>query len=614
MKKIALLTRTWSNNYFRDLMEGISIAVKGKDIRVEVFNAYDIGSSMLKSRNELKIHALPVASQYDALMIFVNSEVNETSLDDIIDEFVEAQKPIISIDRQIEGIPFIGIDNYASEYEIVEHLIKDHNCKTFQYVGGTEFFFDNTERFRAFKDCIEANGLTVDYRYVSHHHFMESDGADAFRLIMERDLPMPDAVVCANDNMAMGYCEAAEVDGFYAAEDYKLVGFDNISEAEIYYPSLSSINKDISKIAQTTVEMLLGAIEGIPIPKKTLMAGAIKYNQSCGCSKDRSVVKEYRKLISENKMRDWADVQQRESRNCLCACRTIEEFQEALHANYKQIGLYEAAVCIKDEILKNDELISDTCYSDHITCYSESSISRVFRLNSVFPKCFENREEQIFIYSSVYFDTDIFGYCVSVYNTEIFDKRYHGAFIDSISLTIENIRQKQLIDSMNQRFKELYVLDQMTGLYNRFGYSTMAGALFEKCKGNIYIEYIDLDNLKKINDTHGHDAGDLAINGTAECIKKVFGGDEIHVRMGGDEFLVMGAFVDEQILINKENELTKQLKEYSEAKKMPVVLEASMGHFFNTGEYTKDDLELILKRADSNMYAAKQKKKKEREE
>lgn len=609
MRKIAVLTRTWSNNYFKDMLSGINEYIKDKDIIVDVFNAYDIGSSALRSKNELSIHSLPLASQYEGLIIFINSKGDDYELDNVIDSFVSINRPVISIDRKIGALPYIGIDNYASEYAMVEHMIKAHGCKLFQYVGGEEDFYDNTERYRAFVDCLKNYNLPLDERYVSHHHFMEDNGREAYERIKEAGLKMPDAVICANDNMAVGYCRAAEKDGLFAPKDYKLCGFDNVDEGQKHYPSITSVNKNITQIAKDSIRYIIEAQNGASIPAINLIAGYVKINDSCGCNKDRDIIMSYRRAIADEKKRDIADRQQRDSRGALCTCNTFEELQKALGTNHKEIGLYEFAACIKEDVYKVGKEPSLLCYSDNMVCYTADKVTRIRRERTLKPIEWENKEDKIFIYSPFYYNTEILGYSITPYKEDIYDKRYHEAVVDSISIAIENIRQKMLIDSMNQKFKELYVIDQMTGLYNRFGYSALAGKLFAQNAGKVFIVYVDIDNLKKMNDNYGHDIGDLSIVGASECIKKVFEEEDIKVRMGGDEFLVVGKFISEEDIISKEERLAEAMKEYSDKNKLPIPLEASIGHAFNIDEIKDTGLERILKEADSRMYATKLKRK-----
>ncbi len=84
--------------------------------------------------------------------------------------------------------------------------------------------------------------------------------------------------------------------------------------------------------------------------------------------------------------------------------------------------------------------------------------------------------------------------------------------------------------------------DDLTGLYNRRGFYTLSAKQHEFASANglcAHIVYIDIDNLKKINDTLGHETGDTAIRETALLLEKVFREWDVIARIGGDEFAVL---------------------------------------------------------------------------
>ena len=176
-------------------------------------------------------------------------------------------------------------------------------------------------------------------------------------------------------------------------------------------------------------------------------------------------------------------------------------------------------------------------------------------------------------------------------------------------MAVENIRQTLVLNEVNQRLEILYIRDSLTGLYNRFGYNSFAGECFKRNHGKVYIVFIDMDNLKKLNDGYGHEMGDVALKGIAEGIRSVYTDTDIHVRMGGDEFLVMGSYVEEEVLRKREIEMGKFLRKYSEENGLPLPLEVSMGYSFNEQPINDTGLESLLHFADARMYEKKQIKK-----
>lgn len=112
--------------------------------------------------------------------------------------------------------------------------------------------------------------------------------------------------------------------------------------------------------------------------------------------------------------------------------------------------------------------------------------------------------------------------------------------------------QKRTEEALIQEIKEhkqteekLYALstrDELTGLYNRRGFFTLVEQqlkMANRGKSVIHIFYADMDNLKEINDTHGHQEGDLALVEVASILKETFRESDIIARVGGDEFVAV---------------------------------------------------------------------------
>lgn len=154
----------------------------------------------------------------------------------MISTYLQHNRKILSIDQQFMEQPSIGIDNYHMFYQIVEHMITVHGCRTLNYLGGPSLNEENQKRFAAFCDCLNQYQLPLDPRRILHMSFLNSDGEQAYQHWKQSGLHLPDAILCANDNMALGYCVAAQRDGYYAPQDFRVSGFDNSEESQIYSP------------------------------------------------------------------------------------------------------------------------------------------------------------------------------------------------------------------------------------------------------------------------------------------------------------------------------------------------------------------------------------------
>ena len=153
-------------------------------------------------------------------------------------------------------------------------------------------------------------------------------------------------------------------------------------------------------------------------------------------------------------------------------------------------------------------------------------------------------------------------------------------------------------------------VDELTKIANRRGFQQVAGHLLPLCKRNsleIEVLFFDLDGFKAINDNLGHKAGDEALQSFAKLLLKGFRNSDVVARLGGDEFVVMMA--GQQVFADRS--LSSMRKLAQEAKSDIVRhLDWSVGRIkFNPDKHR--DIDDLLRAADEQMYAQKNRKKKE---
>jgi diguanylate cyclase (GGDEF)-like protein/PAS domain S-box-containing protein len=164
---------------------------------------------------------------------------------------------------------------------------------------------------------------------------------------------------------------------------------------------------------------------------------------------------------------------------------------------------------------------------------------------------------------------------------------------------------------MEEEILTLSITDQLTGLHNRRGFLSLAGQqlkLAERNKSGMLLFFADLDGLKRINDTLGHEEGDKALIEAATVFKETFRTSDIIARLGGDEYAALAVDITEtnsgiftarlQSLIDKQNR--QDGRRYS--------LAISVGCSFYDPEHPCSIDELMV-RADQLMYEQKQNKK-----
>ena len=195
---------------------------------------------------------------------------------------------------------------------------------------------------------------------------------------------------------------------------------------------------------------------------------------------------------------------------------------------------------------------------------------------------------------------------VSVYARAQFNDKGQVKWIDGVLEDITKRKQKE------DRLRALSLVDDLTGLYNRRGFMTLAEHQLKiacRKKKAVILLFIDLDNLKAINDEFGHSIGDRALIEMMNILKATFRKYDIIARIGGDEFVVLtsetGATRAEDLYIR----LQTSLESFNKKTKLPFVLELSVGWAHYNPEKPQT-VNKLLSMADRSMYRHKQSKKK----
>jgi diguanylate cyclase (GGDEF)-like protein len=189
----------------------------------------------------------------------------------------------------------------------------------------------------------------------------------------------------------------------------------------------------------------------------------------------------------------------------------------------------------------------------------------------------------------------------------------YGAILIKRRKDTEDELKRTLItlEEYNNKLKQISENDEMTGLLNRRGFLSRAihhSNLSKRQKTEFLIVFIDVDNLKKINDKYGHYTGDEAIILSSAVLKETFRDIDIICRLGGDEFIVMAVNSAESNIDSIKSRIENKLDEYNTKLEKPFVLSFSIG-FCSSKNHENMTIEEMMKSADDDFYKNKKIKK-----
>jgi len=191
--------------------------------------------------------------------------------------------PMISMGMVLPSIPNIRIDMHDGMRRLLAHLIEDHGRRRIAFIRGLEVSQDAEDRYQAYCETLERYGLSLDPDLVLPGDFRRNSGAAAVQFLVEVKQKKFDALVSANDNMALGALQALKTRGMRIPDDVIVAGFDDIEETRAVVPGLTTIRAPWYQLGSNSVDMILKKLAGDPLPEQVLLQTELVLRQSCGC-------------------------------------------------------------------------------------------------------------------------------------------------------------------------------------------------------------------------------------------------------------------------------------------------------------------------------------------
>ena len=218
-------------------------------------------------------------------------------------------------------------------------------------------------------------------------------------------------------------------------------------------------------------------------------------------------------------------------------------------------------------------------------------------------------DSNLYIFAPLNYLHFIAGYVAIKNSPELLYTLELGKYCMNMNAQLFSMRRHIFSKRANDELKQIYMTDALTGMYNRTGCNKV---LYEyissrKAEGKRSIlVFADIDRMKTINDVYGHLNGDFAIKATAEAFRKHSPSDWLFGRYGGDEFIGVGSYPEEESMEDLIKRISEAMSKEFEALNLAFVLHASIGYaIIEPGQ--EDTIEMYIQRADKYMYVEKEK-------
>lgn len=190
---------------------------------------------------------------------------------------------VIAGDTAQKGTDMVSADNWSGARALAEHLIVDHGKRRLFHIDGPVTAPDAAARRMALQEVVEANpGTVVVGTYTGR--FSVASGQFGTERLLAAGGPLPDALVCANDQMAIGALHALGAAGIRVPQDIAIVGFDDIFPASLCDPPLTTVHQPIRMLGERACDRLIARIADPTLRTKLeLLPTELVLRSSCGC-------------------------------------------------------------------------------------------------------------------------------------------------------------------------------------------------------------------------------------------------------------------------------------------------------------------------------------------
>jgi len=196
--------------------------------------------------------------------------------------------PVVNIGHSGDDfVTSILVDNYGGMRAVVRHLIEFHACRKLAFIKGPANNPDAHARYRAYVDELVGHGLAPDPELCYQpFDWSPPGGQSAVRAFLDERKLSFDALIAANDNMALSAIQELQARGLHVPYDVAVCGFDDSVESPTSMPPLTTVHQPLREMGRLALEALSAHINGRSVPPQFVLPVSLIERRSCGCSSE----------------------------------------------------------------------------------------------------------------------------------------------------------------------------------------------------------------------------------------------------------------------------------------------------------------------------------------
>ncbi|MFZ5891055.1 MAG: substrate-binding domain-containing protein [Myxococcota bacterium] len=390
-KVIALLTNNagMRSDYQGLLRQGVEQACVERDIDLWVY----AGRSDWRSWGaaQARVYEMVSLSRVDGIIVAAGCIAAALSVEEVL-ALIDHRRvvPTCAIGQRCPTVSSVVVDNGGGSAKLARHFVETHGARRFVYIAGPPGHEESDERLLATRAALADLGLSLPVQSVIHADFSFAEGAAAAREFLRKQVNF-DALIAANDDMAVGAMGVLESAGLRCPQDIIVGGFDDAPSSRASEPSVTTIRQPIVELGTMAVARVVRAWEGNSSVDLTTLDTEPIWRESCGCGEESNAAVATSVSVScpdtlESRVAEslgtlFHDRNLREHWAC-ALCQAVEferngragTLQQAVRALFEQVTADDAPLHeLQQIIIRLREGLPDS----HVTPELEGSVRRV---------------------------------------------------------------------------------------------------------------------------------------------------------------------------------------------------------------------------------------------
>ena len=275
------------SSYHNDIFRGIESFCSENGISIVTFSVGRFQSGKKDETGRYWLYEYLKNNSFDGVILYAATTGSFCGIENLFRHIaLFSKKPLVSLSAKSPDYPSILIDQSVGFNELMDHLINFHGYKDFAFISGPNENLEASERLNIFKAKLSAADISLSENAVFFGDFMPQSGEEAVRFFLSENRRLPQIIVCANDNMAIGAWEELSRQGFSVPFDVALTGFDNIQLASSKEIPFTTVKQPLVTQGYEAAKALFHMAKGELTPDERHIPSKLIIRQSCGCKSD----------------------------------------------------------------------------------------------------------------------------------------------------------------------------------------------------------------------------------------------------------------------------------------------------------------------------------------